>query len=467
MPNKMISTKIGLLPTGHRMYWSQYPELKSMGLAMYKKLLRGLSNFGEVITPGLVDTRDGAIVAAELFTAKNVDILLIFPFGYTTGMMIIPVIQAVNAPICLINAHEDASYDYKTADTAIYLHHEGTCCIPEYAGALILHGKKFRVVSGHFGLMAFWDELLRCCNGAGVARAFADQTYAVIGNTYTDMIDMPVDEHRILKTTGRMLCRPEVEEVEEAYKRVTITEIKTMLAEFRNSYQVDETVKDAHLEESAKIAVAFEGIIRKYDIGAFGYYWWGEKQYMTEIRAQAALGVSRLAAMSIPGVTEGDVKAAMAMKIINFLGGGGMFLEFFSADYDGDFILMGHDGPGNIHMAEGKPRLTHLDIHHGKTGKGLGIDFQIKPGVCTLLNITQLGTEKTFKLIYSIGEVVSGEHLMIGNPNCCIRVNRPIPEFINAWCQEGPGHHSAMGLGDYATEIEILAEKLGFDCVRV
>jgi L-arabinose isomerase len=232
-------------------------------------------------------------------------------------------------------------------------------------------------------------------------------------------------------------------------------------------YAVDKTVTDEHMKESAKIAVAFEEIITKHNIDAFGFYWWGEKPFITELRAQAALAVSRLAARGIPGVTEGDVKASMAMKILDLLGGGGMFLEFFSTDYDSDFIMMGHDGPSNVNMANGKPRLMNLTVHHGKTGEGLGIDFNMKPGTCTLLNLTQFGTDKTFKLIYSIGEIIPGDILNIGNPNCRIKVQRPIPEFFNLWCKQGPEHHTAMGIGDFSKEIETFSEKIGFDCVRI
>ena len=71
------------------------------------------------------------------------------------------------------------------------------------------------------------------------------------------------------------------------------------------------------------------------------YYWWGEKELITQLRSQSALAVSRLAALGRPGVTEGDVKTAMAMKIMDLLGGGGMFLEFFAMDFDENFILPG------------------------------------------------------------------------------------------------------------------------------
>lgn len=462
-----VTPRIGLLPTGHKIYWGQFPGLRERGMKMYEKLLAQLQQIGEVISPGLVDTSERAREAAELLQSEDIDILLIFPFGYTTGMMIAPVVRALQVPIRILNAHEDSSYDYKTADTELYLHHEGACCVPEYSATLVSLGKQFHVITGHFGDQAFWEEISRCCMGAAAATAYSRCRFAVIGNTYTNMCDMPVDEHRILKATGQLLCRPEVEEIEEAYRAVTEEEISEMYREFRDFYRVDETVTDAHMYESAKIAVAFDRVIRKYNIDAFGFYWWGVKPEMTELRAQAALAVSRLAALDIPGVTEGDIKTAMAMKILNLLGGGGMFLEFFSSDFDGNFLMVGHDGPSNVSVASDKPILQNLTVHHGKTGEGLGIDFHMKEGTCTLLNLTQFGTDKTFKLIYTIGKVIPGDILNIGNPNCRVQVQKPIPEFFDTWCQQGPGHHTALGVGDFSKELEAFAEKMGFECVRI
>jgi L-arabinose isomerase len=88
----------------------------------------------------------------------------------------------------------------------------------------------------------------------------------------------------------------------------------------------------------------------------------------------------------------------MAMKILDLLGGGGMFVEFFAMDFDENSLLLGHDGPSNISMAKGRPRLQHLEIHHGKSGHGLGIDFDMQEGPVTLLNLTQFDAGETFKL---------------------------------------------------------------------
>ena len=106
-------------------------------------------------------------------------------------------------------------------------------------------------------------------------------------------------------------------------------------------------------------------------------------------------------------------------------------------------------------------------MHHGKTGHGLGIDFRMRQGPITLLNLTQFDAGNTFKLIYSVGEVVPGDILNIGNPNCRVKVARPIHEFFDAWCRQGPCHHIALGLGDRGGQIEAFAEAIGFRCVRI
>ncbi len=464
---RMVRPRIGLLPTGHFYYWDQFPKLKEMGLRMYDKLMQHLNPIGEVITPGLVDTKEKAIEAGHFFRSQAIDILLIFPFGYTPGMCVVPAVRDLNVPIRIIHAHEDSSYNYKTADTTMYLHHEGVCCIPEYSGALVSLGKEFRVRTGPFGDERLWREIRGDCRGAGAAMAFRSLDFGVIGETYTNMTDMPFDEHRLLRATGKLLLRPEVEEITEAYSRVTEEQLENMYAQFREMYDVDSTVTNEHMKHSAQIAVAYDEVVNKHDISAFGFYWWGQTEELTLMRSEAALAVSRLTALGRPGVTEGDVKTAMAMKIMDLLGAGGMFTEFFSMDFDENFILMGHDGPSNINVAEGRPKLQYMEVHHGKSGHGLGIDFRIPQGPVTLLNLSQFDAGETFKLIYTVGEVISGEILNIGNPNCRVRVKKPIHEFMDEWCQQGPTHHKALGLGDQSIEIEAFAEAMGFRCIRI
>lgn len=50
----------------------------------------------------------------------------------------------------------------------------------------------------------------------------------------------------------------------------------------------------------------------------------------------------------------------------------------------------------------------------------------------TLLNLTQFDSGNTFKLIYTVGEIISGDILNIGNPNCRVKLQTPLHEFFDA-----------------------------------
>ncbi len=462
-----VRAKIGLLPTGHHYYWKQFPRLKQMGLGMYAKLRTLLESMADIVAPALVDTPEKSREAGMLFAREDIDLVLVFPFGYTPSMDMLPALQAIDVPLRILNAHEDRSYDYATADTTDYLHHEGVCCVPELAGALVNAGHTFRVRTGVFDDIRLQQELRADCAGVAAARALRQINVGLIGQVYPGMSDMPIDETRLLRATGRMLVRPEIEEITSAFHQVTEDQLEEMFTQFHTLYEVDDNVTRAHMRFAAQVAVAYDTVIHRHDIAAFGYYWWGEDELTTQLRAQSGLAVSRLAALGRPGVTEGDVKTAMAMKILDLLGGGGMFVEFFAMDFDENSILMGHDGPSNISMAKGAPRLMHLDVHHGKSGHGLGIDFNMPEGPVTLLNLTQFNAGDTFKLIYTIGTIVPGTILRIGNPNARVQIARPLHDFIDAWCQQGPSHHIALGLGDHAAALETFAEAMRFPIVRV
>ncbi len=286
LKSRMVRPRIGLLATGHLIYWDQFPGLKDMCMKMYDSLIGHLENIGEVFSPGLVDTKDKSEKAGQLFKKEEIDILLVCPLGYTTGMVLLPCVKQLEAPIRILNTHIDNAYDYSIADTTEYLYHEGPCCVPEYAAGLISIEKKFKVRTGPFNSQRFWGEVTADCYGAAAARAFRSMNIGIIGDTYTGMVDMPTDEHRWLRATGNLIIRPEVEEIEEAFHRVTPEQIEDMYQQFRELYDVDESVTDEHMKVSAQLAVAYEEIITKHDIYAFGYYWWGQKELITQLRAQ-------------------------------------------------------------------------------------------------------------------------------------------------------------------------------------
>ena len=358
--------RIGLLPTGLKIYWGQYPRLEALGRAMAGQLRERLERIGEVVAPDLVDTPEKAEAAAAFFRARPVDLLLVFPFGYTTGMCVAPVARALDVPIRLLNAHVDRSYDYRNADTTEYLYHEGVCCIPEYAGMLVALGKRFAVRTGAFSDERLWREIEADCRGAAAARAFREQNFAVIGNTYTHMTDMPVDEHRLLRTTGRLLVRPEVEEVLEAYRRVRPEQAADMIGSSARMYAVDRTALTTLTSPRASRRVRRGR--RPPCHRAFGTTGGARGDPPAAPRA-VALRCSRLAA---PGFRRdrGNIKPPCE-KLLGLPGGGGIFVEFFSMTSK-KFRPDGHDGRAR-RTGRGRPPCRPRPAPR-KTAAGLGID---------------------------------------------------------------------------------------------
>ena len=137
LKKQMVRPRIGLLATGHLIYWDQFPSLKDMCMKMYGELFAHIEKIGDVVSPGLVDTKEKSENAGEYFRKEGIDIILVCPLGYTIGMVLLPCVKQLDVPIRILNTHIDSSYDLKTADTTIYLYHEGPCCIPEYAAGLM------------------------------------------------------------------------------------------------------------------------------------------------------------------------------------------------------------------------------------------------------------------------------------------------------------------------------------------
>jgi L-arabinose isomerase len=215
------------------------------------------------------------------------------------------------------------------------------------------------------------------------------------------------------------------------------------------------------------VAVGLDRLAADFKLGGLAYYYRGlEGNEYEKLAAGLILGNSLLTGRGIPASGEGDLKNCQAMKIMDLLGAGGSFTEFYAMDFDQDIVLMGHDGPFHLAIAEGKPVLRGLGLYHGKRGAGVSVEAHVKLGPVTILALTQTADGR-LKFLATQGESVAGPTMAIGNTNSRIRFDCGVTSFVNRWCSAGPTHHCALGVGHVLPVIRRIASLLNLPLVEV
>jgi L-arabinose isomerase len=228
-----------------------------------------------------------------------------------------------------------------------------------------------------------------------------------------------------------------------------------------------ENVRGEDLNWAARVAAGLDGLVKNFGLDGLAYYYRGlEGNLYERLGAGLILGNSLLTACGIPASGEGDLKTCLAMMMLDRFGAGGSFTEFYAMDFRENFILMGHDGPGHLAISDGRPVLRGLGLYHGKRGSGVSVEFKAKTGPVTLLGVTQTAAG-ALKMITAEGESIDGPTLRIGNTNSRLRFASGPREFINRWCQEGPTHHCALGVGHVGQAIRKLGTLLGLEVATV
>jgi L-arabinose isomerase len=208
-------------------------------------------------------------------------------------------------------------------------------------------------------------------------------------------------------------------------------------------------------------------LVENYKLGSLAYYYKGVGVADNEdVISSIIVGNSLLTGRGIPVAGELEIKNVQAMKILDCFGAGGSFTEYYANDYKDDVILMGHDGPGHLAIANGRPKLRPLSVYHGKVGRGLSIEMSVKHGPVTLLSVAEDG-KGSLKLVVAEGESVPGPILEIGNTNSRYRFPIGARSFMQDWNQQGAAHHCAIGLGKKSVQLAKLALLLGIECVKV
>ena len=287
---------------------------------------------------------------------------------------------------------------------------------------------------------------------AKVRHAMAFNRLGCMGHYYSGMLDIYTDLTQQYAAFGGHIELIEVEELAVRRRQVSGAEVRDRVKLFCETFDVEADCPAAELEKAAITSVALDRLVSDYQLGSLAYYYKGTgNPENEEAISSIILGNSLLTARGIPVAGEYEIKNAQAMKIMDSLGAGGSFTEYYAMDFSDDVVLMGHDGPGHIAIAEGKTKVRPLGVYHGKVGSGLSVEMSVRNGPVTLLSVAERSGGGLFLLVAE-GESVPGPILRIGNTNSRYRFPMGAREFVNRWNSHGPAHHCAVGSRAYRVQ---------------
>ena len=468
--------KIGIVSLGHKVYWPQFEGL-------YEELSQKSGEFAkyfknsEIFDAGFADDVNSAFEAVQKLKREDIDALFLVLTTYVTSAVAAPFAIYLDVPQILVGIQPLNHLDYQKTTTYMQLCNDDICAMPEVAGVYERLGKKmpkFLVATSSetekiAKKVEIWERALTA------KAAFKYATIGYLGHTYEGMYDMHTDPTAFSRTFGAHVKMLEMCELREYVNAADDVKIKEKIEEIKRTFDIKEPsndpltdyVKDADLEWSARCAVGLDELIARNNLTGLAYYYKGENGNEYEnIGANLILGNTLLTSSGIPLAGEADLKTCAAMLVMNRVGGGGSFAELHPFDCEDDICLIGHDGPHHIGISDKKPILRKLKKFHGKSGSGIGVDFNIKAGPISLLSCS-VTNDGRMKMILGKGESISGAIPQTGNTNTRCKFGCGVEEFIERWCSEGPTHHLALGTGDNTEAIGLFCDIMNIELRKV
>jgi L-arabinose isomerase len=475
---KPLQANVGVFGVGFWKYWDQFEGLQEEMYEKMNKFIRKLEKLDvQVYDFGLVDDAESAYALVPKLKAANLDLIFCDMVTYATSSTFGTIIRNMEVPIVMVALQPLRALDYSRASTHVQLANDDICSVPEFAGVAVRMGKKVpEVIIGTLEDDAQADaEIARFCRIAQVLHDLKNARVGHFGHPIESMLDMHSDPAMFTAAFGCHIVQTEAEDILKHFYKVEEEEIERHQLTINDFFDtptpvsdpITKKLTDEDLQMAAKVSIALEKFVEEKKLDGLAYYYDAlEGSDLRAVVTNLIVGNSLLTSAGFPMCGESDLKTCIAMLIMDRLGIGGSFAEFHPIDFNEGFILVGHDGPHHINIADSKPVLRSLIKYHGKPGSGASVEFKIKEGPITMLSISST-FEGKFKFVIAEGESVAGPIPPTGNTNTRVFFKPDAITFLKRWVAEGPTHHFALGIGHHAGTIKLIAEYLDIEAVII
>ncbi len=477
---KKLTANVGIMSIALDTYWAQFPglleEMNRKSEALKNKLQKHQL---EIHDFGMIDNALKAYDALPQIKAADLDVLFVDMVTYGTSATFGAIVREMQCPVVLVALQPMKAMDYARGTTFMQLCNDDFCSVPEFTGIAIRMGKPVAdIIVGTLEDDPEADAALsEWCRIAHVRHDLRKARIGHMGHVLEAMLDMQTDPTALTAAFGchAVQCEPDEILCEFTSLNADSPEVREMsrrILEFSDtpdpvSDPLTIKLTDADLLIASRAGVALEKFIARKKLDGFAYYYEAAPDSeMRKLVTNFIVGNSLLTGAGFPMCGEFDIKTCIAMLIMDRMEIGGSFAEFHPVDFVRDTVLVGHDGPHHLNIADRKPVIRSLSKYHGKPGSGAGVEFNIQTGPITMLSIG-VKADGTFKFIIAEGESMAGPIPPTGNTNTHGKFQPDVRTFLKRWSMEGPTHHFALGVGHHAATIAKIAASFGIEAVVI
>lgn len=460
--------QIGLMGIMQALYDDMLPGITERQVGYAREIAAQLDDVATVHFPKPVKTRADAEEVIAEFERNKLDGIMIVMLTYGPAMNVTRALVNTRLPLMLANTQPERNITPQW-DMGDMTYNQGVHGAQDTANAMVRAGVPFAVITDDWHSAEFKQQFENWARAAAAVSYLRQMKVAIFGYSMNGMGDIRFDRTAMLRKLGPEVLSLAPGELYRAMQGATPAELKAVIDQENEWFEIDSRLTSAQREESARYQVALKKILEEGNFGAYSTHFGaiGEDGRFKFLPIAAA---SNLMAQGYGFGAEGDAASAVLVAAGHVLIGDAHFTEMYAMDFDRDTALLSHMGEGNWKVARKDEPIKLIDrpLGIGALENPPTVLFRIQPGPATLTSLVPLQGEH-FRLVLSEGEIIADSPLMpsLEMPYGEYRPQNGVRACLNGWLSNGGTHHKCLNLGHYADRWRMFCKLAGIEVAEV
>lgn len=439
-----------------------------------KKIVEGLSQSEElpvklVYKPVLTTSSEIKKLSLEANSCENCIGIITWMHTFSPARMWIKGLQALDKPILHLHTQYNKKIPWSKIDMNYMNTNQSAHGDREYGYMLTRMKKQRKVLVGYWQDEELQQEMSVWMRAAAAWHDAQEEKIARFGDNMRQVAVTEGDKVEAEIKLGYAVNGYGIGDLVEYVNRAGVSDINSLVEEYREQYKVKENINLDSLREAARIELGLRAFLEEGDFSGFTTTF----EDLHGLKQLPGLAVQRLMADGYGFGAEGDWKTAALVRAMKVMGaglpGGTSFMEQYTYNLEKDnmMVLGAHMLEVCESIAEGKPSLEVHPLSIGGKADPARLVFDTAPGSAINASVIDLGDR--FRMIVNDVSVVKPVEPLPELP-VARTVWQPEPDFktaIKAWILAGGAHHTGFSQAVDARYMNDFASMAGIEFLHI